>query len=112
MTATNKGVFCATPYSLFSIDATDYSINRYSKINGLHETGIQTIQWDPGTEKLIIVYNNSNIDILAGNKIFNINAIKQKDIAGDKQVYNIFCYQGKAYLSTGLGIVVVDENKY
>ena len=112
VTATNKGVFCATPYSLFSVDATDNSINRYSKINGLHETGIQTIQWDPGTEKLIIVYNNSNIDILAGNKFFNINAIKQKDIAGDKQVYNIFCYQGKAYLSTGLGIVVVDENKY
>jgi ligand-binding sensor domain-containing protein len=112
VTATKKGIFCATPYSLFSIDAADNSINRYSKINGLHETGIQNIQWDAGTDKLIIVYNNSNVDILAGNKIFNIDAIKQKDIPGDKQVNNIFCYEGNAYLSSGLGIIVIDENKY
>jgi ligand-binding sensor domain-containing protein len=112
VTASKTGIFCATPYSLFSVDASDNSINRYSKVNRLHETGVQTIQWDATTEKLIVAYNNSNIDILAGSKTYNIDAIKQKDITGDKTIYNIFCYQNKAYLSSGIGIIVIDEQKY
>lgn len=112
VTQSKNGIFCATPYSLFSVDITDNNIDRYSKINGLHEVGVQTILWDAGTEKLIVAYTNSNIDILSGNKVYNIDAIKQKELSADKTIYNIFCYQGKAYLSTGLGIIVLDENKY
>jgi len=112
VTPSGEGVFCATPYALFSVDITDNSIQRYSKINGLHETGIQTIQWDSAAHKLIVAYNNSNIDILQNGRIYNIDAIKQKAISADKTIYNIFCYNGFAYCSSGLGIIVVDENKY
>ncbi|HSC39063.1 MAG TPA: hypothetical protein VLD19_14370, partial [Chitinophagaceae bacterium] len=106
------GVFCATPYALFSADPADNSIDRYSRMNGLSETGIQTIAWDAQFGKLVIAYTNSNIDVLEGNKITNINAILQKDVPGDKTVYNIFCNGGYAYLSDGLGIIVADESKY
>jgi ligand-binding sensor domain-containing protein len=112
VTPSATGVFCATPYALFSVDVADNSIERYSKINGLHETGIQTIQWDATAGKLVVAYTNSNIDILQGNSIYNIDAIKQKDIPADKTIYSIFCYQGMAYCCSGLGIIVVDENKY
>ena len=112
VTAAKNGIFCATPYSLFSVDMADNSIDRYSKINGLHEVGVQTILWDAGAEKLIIAYTNSNIDILSGNKVYNIDAIKQKELNADKTIYNIFCSQGKAYLCSGLGIIVLDEDKY
>src|SRR4051812_25572576 len=77
--ASTEGVFAATPYSLFSVITADNSINRFSKMNGLHETGVQAIQWDPQTQQLVVAYTNSNIDILAGNKIHNIDAIKNKD---------------------------------
>jgi ligand-binding sensor domain-containing protein len=112
VTQSKTGVFCATPYALFSVDVTDNSIERFSKINGLHETGIQAIQWDATAEKLVVAYNNSNIDVLQGSKIYNIDAIKQKDIPADKTIYNIYCYQGIAYCCSGLGIIVIDENKY
>ncbi|MEP6746445.1 MAG: two-component regulator propeller domain-containing protein [Bacteroidota bacterium] len=112
VTQSKTGVFCATPYALFSVDVTDNSIERFSKINGLHETGIQAIQWDANAQKLIVAYANSNIDILQGSKIYNIDAIKQKDIPADKTIYNIYCYQGFAYCCSGLGIIVIDENKY
>lgn len=112
VTPSNTGVYCATPYALFSVDITDNSIERYSKINGLHETGVQTIQWDAQAGKLVVAYNNSNIDILTGGKIYNIDAIKQKDIPGDKTIYSIFCYQDMAYCCSGLGIITIDENKY
>ena len=112
VTPSKTGVYCATPWSLFNVDLTDNSIERYSKINGLHETGIQTIQWDDALQKLIVAYSNSNIDILEGSHVFNIDAIKQKTIAGDKTIYRIFCSQGLAYCCSGHGIIVLDENKY
>ena len=110
--ATPSGIFCATPYALFRVDVADNSIDRFSKFNGLHETGVQTMAWDDLQNKLIIAYTNSNIDVLEGNTITNINAILQKDIPGDKTVYNIFCNGGYAYLCDGLGIIVLNENKY
>ena len=110
--AAKDAVFCATPYSLFSVDVADNSIERFSKITGLHETGIQCMQWDAVAEKLIVAYYNSNIDILKEGKIYNIDAIKQKNIVGDKTIYTIFCYQDMAYLCSGLGIIAIDENKY
>jgi len=112
VTPSKDGVFCATPYALFTVDITDNSIERYSKINGLHETGIQTIQWDSAAEKLVVAYTNSNIDILQGSNIYNIADIKQKTIPADKTIYAIFCYQNFAYCCSGLGIIVIDETKY
>ncbi len=107
-----SAVYCSTPYSLFSVDIADNSIERFNKINGLHEVGVQTIYWDDDTQKLIVAYTNSNIDILSGGKILNIDAIKQKETVGDKTVYSIFGRGGNAYLSTGIGIIVIDETKY
>lgn len=107
-----EGVYCATPYALFSVDIADNTIERFSKINGLHETGVQCMQWDPSAEKLVLAYTNSNIDILAGGKVFNIDAIRQKDITADKTIYSVFCYQNIAFCCSGLGIIAIDEDKY
>ena len=112
VTPATSGVFCATPYALFSVDPADNSIERFSKINGLHETGIQCMQWDAQGQKLVVAYSNSNIDVLAGGAVFNIDAVKLKDIAADKTIYNIFCYQNIAYCCSGLGIIALDETKY
>ncbi len=113
LTTTSNGLlYCATPYAIFSVDIKDNTIERFSKINGLHEVGVQTIQTDTAGDKLIIAYTNSNIDIIAGNKIYNIPDIKLKEISADKTINNIYSYNGLAYLSTGLGIIVLDENKY
>jgi hypothetical protein len=110
--ATKEGIICATPYALFTVDAVDNTIERLSKVNGLNEVGISYMHYDDIADKTIIAYTNSNVDVLAGNKIFNIDAIKLKDIAGDKTIFNIFSYQDKAYLSSGLGVIVIDTKKY
>ncbi len=105
-------IFCATPYSLFTINLSTNEIERFSKVNGLSETGISAMQADAQSGKLLIAYTNSNLDVLDKNRITNINAVKLKNVAGDKTVYSIFFYQNKAYLSTGLGIIVVDITRY
>lgn len=108
---TSEYIWAATPYSIFSVDISENSIERRSKISGLSETGISTIAVGKG-EQLIVAYTNSNIDILEDGDVININAIKNSTIPGDKYIYNIFVRNELAYLSTGIGIVVIDLERH
>lgn len=110
--SSNSIVFCATPYSLFTVDLEDNSIRRYSKVSGLSETGISTIAYDNIAERLVIAYSNSNIDLLTQSGVINIPDIKRDNIAGDKTIYNIYPYNKYYYLSSGLGVFVVDGDKH
>lgn len=104
-------LYAATPYSLFTV-AGDNSIERYSRVNGLAETGISTIAADASTQKLLVAYQNSNIDILYRNDIINVPDIWRDNIAGDKTIYHTYPLNGIFYLSTGLGIILIDGSRY
>lgn len=110
--ATNKKIFAATPFSLFSIDKNSSEIQRISKVSGLSETGISRIAYDAETEKLFIAYNNSNIDVLVNGSIKNIPALKRATVSGDIRIFQIYPQGSVAYLATGLGIVLLDAEKY
>jgi hypothetical protein len=112
LTSGNEKIYCATPYSLFTINIADHSSERLNRVTGLSETGISAIQYDNVNNKLFIAYGNSNIDIIYRNDIINIPDIKRATIAGDKTIYNIYPLQKNYYLSTGLGVVVIDGEKY
>ena len=105
-------IYCATPYSLFTVDLTDNSIERLSKITGLTETGLSAISYDELTHKLFIAYSNSDIDIVYRNDIFNIPDLKRETTSGDKSIYNIYLLGKDYYLSTGLGVIIVDGDRY
>jgi hypothetical protein len=104
-------LYCATATNLFSVDA-DNDIERYSKTNGLNDIGTQCIGWDAATQQLVIAYANSNVDVLKNDNIKNVGDIKRSTISGNKTIYNVFCKDGFAYLSTGLGIIVINLSKY
>ena len=110
--AGNGKLYCATPYSLFSIDIAANSIERMSRITGLNETGVSAISYDAVNEKLLIAYHNSNIDIVYRNDIFNVPDIKKDNITGDKTIYDVFSFNKKFYLSSGLGVIVIDADRY
>ena len=88
------------------------SVERLSRVTGLSETGISAIKYDVANSKLFIAYTNSNIDIIYRNDIYNIPDIKRDNIIGDKTIYNIYPLQKNYYLSTGLGIIVIDGDRY
>jgi hypothetical protein len=112
VTYTNDKIWAVTPYSLFSVAPADNSIERWSKTNGLAETGISAIAAEPAGNRIVIGYNNSNIDVLVDDKVVNINALKNAGIAGDKSIQSIFINQQLAYVATGIGIVVINLDKY
>jgi len=104
-------VYCATPYSLFYYNKTDYSINRLSKVNGLSDIGVSDISFNEDAGVMVVAYTNTNIDLIDGNTIINIPDIKRKEILGNKTINRIMNLGEYAYLSCGFGIVVVDLNR-
>ncbi len=111
LAAGNNRIFCATPYSLFSVTYNDAQIERFSRVTGLSETGVSTICMNETKDKLLVAYNNSNLDILYKDRVYNIPDIKRDNIPGDKTVYRVYALQKNFYLATGLGVIVVDADK-
>ena len=111
VTAGEGKVYCATPYSLFSVNTADNTVERFSRVTGLNETGISAIRYDEAAKKLFIAYSNSNIDIIYRNDIYNVPDIKRDNIIGDKTIYNIYPLAKDFYLSTGLGVIVIDGER-
>ncbi|MGZ5190683.1 MAG: PorZ beta-propeller-like domain-containing protein, partial [Flavisolibacter sp.] len=110
--ASENKIYTATPYSLFSVDIISKEIKRISKISGLNETGISTISFDKVSKKLYIAYKNSNIDVLDEKGLYNIPELKRENISGDKSINQIYTDNNRTYLSTGLGIIVLDADKF
>ena len=104
-------IYAATNDAVFSIDANQ-EISRYHKVNGLSDIGVQQIAWDEQNSQLIIAYKNSNIDFLKGSVTKNLSDIQRSTISGNKTINSIYASMGTAYLSTGLGIVLINLNKY
>jgi hypothetical protein len=111
VTASAKKIYTATPYNIYSVDVSTKEVERYSTINGLSETGISTIKYDLVTNKLYIGYTNSNIDIIDLKRINNIPGLKRQTISGDKTIYHFFADGDVCYVSTGLGVLVLNSVK-
>ena len=110
--ASAEKIYSATPFSLFTVDLNNHSIERLSRVTGLSETGISCIEYDAANQKLVVAYSNSNIDIIYRADIFNIPDLKRDNTIGDKTIYAIYPLAGNYYLSTGLGVIVIDGTRY
>jgi hypothetical protein len=60
----------------------------------------------------VVAYTNSNIDILIdGKDMYNIPDIKNKISSSSKSINSIYFIKGEAYLSSDIGISVIDIDK-
>lgn len=101
-------IYASTGSSLIIYNKTFNELRKAGKIQGLSEAGISTIAWSSEYKVLVIVYQSTNIDFLSGNNVFNIPDIKNKYIAGRKEIYKVRTLGRYAYLAGSFGIVVLD----
>lgn len=101
-------IFCATPYAVFAYNPQDGSTTRISKANFLSDVGITAMAYDPHTRKVVVGYENGNVDLITVNSGSNIPDIRLSSLIGDKGIYDIYPYEDRIYLGTGFGIVVLD----
>lgn len=105
-------LFVMASNGLYQYNLSDQSIYTYDKTNGLSDTHITHIKWSSAAKRLIVVYQNSNIDLVEidGN-VINISDLYLKVITGDKTVRSIRIDGIYAYLICGFGIIKVNMER-
>lgn len=105
-------IFVRASNGLYNYNLNDHSITTYDKINTLSDTYISHIAWNQQVKRLIIVYQNSNIDLMDLNEdVTNISSFYSKSMTESKTVNNIYIHKQYAYLTTAFGIVKVNMER-
>ena len=94
---------------IYSYNPSDQQIITYDKTTSLSDCGIAHIAWCQTAKRLVIVYNDYNIDLLAPNgNVINMTDYMNALMTADKTVNRIDVAGRYAYLSTNFGIVQID----
>jgi len=102
VTQSETQIYYASPFSIFTIDKVDNSVDFISKVDGLSDVGVDKINYNQASETLVIAYTNSNLDLVKPDGIINLNDIQvNTSIIGDRTIYNILFEDNAAFLSTG-----------
>lgn len=110
ITSDGKKVFCGTTAGYFIYNTEDNSIETKSKVDGLSEVSIKKIKYIPSNKKLLIVYDNGNIDLIHQNKITTIPFIKESGQVSGKNANDIYVKDHIAYIAFDFGIIVFDTD--
>jgi hypothetical protein len=103
----DDNIYAATNNSVMIVDKSDATKEKWSKLNGLSEVGIQTMHSDR-KGRLLIAYTNSNIDIIENYKVYNIRDILNKQLTGSKTIHRITTFGDFAYFACDFGVVIID----
>lgn len=105
-------VYVSNGTSLAKYNTQDNSVEKFSKYDGLSDVGIQLLRKNPYNNKLLVVYNNTNIDVInMDGSIINFSDIKRKSIQGKKYINEVYFNDKMAYLACGFGIIAFDTDK-
>lgn len=104
-------VYAVSNGALFSVDKQDGSLEFYSKLSGLNDASVSDVVYSSDNDCLIIIYENSNIDIMRSGGITNVPDLYNKQLGTSKAINDVFVYADLAYLSCDFGLMVVNLAK-
>lgn len=108
----NGKIYASNYNGLIKISEDDFSTERLNKINGLNDVGVRLLRTNTNNNKLLVIYDNANIDVINTNdEVKNYSDIKLKVINGKKIINEVFFKDQFAYLAAGIGIIVFDTEK-
>ncbi len=110
---TSHKVYYVSGKSFFSYDKETDEVEVYSKDNVLNDIEVRNIYYNYDKEYVVVVYENSNIDILyEDGKVFNIPDIKNVILTMSKGINDVKFYGDRIYLATDFGIVILNDEKH
>ncbi len=96
----NGKIYACNYSSILIYDESDKSTEKINKINGLSDVGIKILRTNPNNNRMMVVYENSNIDIITNEKdVSNYSDLFRKNFSGKKNVNEILFVGKYAYLS-------------
>lgn len=103
-------IFVQASNNLYVYNQNDQSIHTFSKMDYLSDCSIQHIAYNKATKRLLILYNNANMDLMniSNYDVQNLSDYYSASTTGDKTVNDIYMYGKYAYMSNGFGIIKVN----
>lgn len=108
----NQLILAATSNGYFQFDPQKNEIITRSKSTGLSDVQISVFSKQPTGNKIIIGYENGNIDVVGTDQVRNLPEILLSKITTNKKIFSVTWKDQLAYVSTNFGIVVLDPYKY
>ena len=106
--AMGKIIYTVANGDLFSYNTEDTEVRTDDNLGVLNDVDIVDIGYSQEAKKIILIYSNSNIDLLdANDNVQNLSALKDKSLFG-KEISGMCIYGSMAYLSTGFGFIEID----
>ena len=104
-----KTIYVLASGGLYRYDRSDQSLTTYDKISGLSDCGIAHIGWSQKAKRLVIVYDDYNVDLLSPNgDAVNMTDYQDYSTTDTKTVNGVDVNGSMAYLSTAFGIVALN----
>lgn len=104
-------LIAASSFGYFTYDPVGKLYDVHTKARGLSAVNLKHLAKDPFSEKMMIVYENANIDLVDGDQIRNIPDVLLSKIQGDKTINHILWAGTDALLSSNLGIIAVNTQR-
>jgi len=104
-------LYVADETAFYRYDVSARTTQTLSRRDGLSDVGVVALAYDSASAQLVVAYRNGNLDLLGGpdgGRVRNVTDLLRKSGIGAKTVFEIQIYNGLAYLSTSLGVVVLD----
>lgn len=108
-------VYCASYNGLFFVNTQNGAIKTLSKADGLSNTGISAMGYQPAAKLLMLAYRNGAIDFTYLNEESEPDQTETWDLLNetqglpaDKAIRRIVFKGNLAYIATGFGVLVLD----
>ncbi len=97
--------------NLLCYDTEDTSVKTYDCLNDINDTHISHIAYSTEAKRLILLYENGNIDIMdLDDNVWNIASLKSSALSG-KDINGVEIDGITAYVCTGFGFLTVDMDE-
>jgi hypothetical protein len=110
--------FCASYNGFLSYHPDQDSTVIYSKINGLHDTGVSSMAYHPARQLLLLAYRSGNLDLMyldeqaAPRQIIEWPLLRDAPgLPANRRAQAVVFRDNLAYLATAFGVVVLDPEQ-
>lgn len=106
-------IYALMESKLMAYDTEDESITTFDWTKQLNDVAIDFIRYNAEAQRIIIIYDNGNIDLLSTQDdadVINLPQLKNSTLQ-NKGVNNVQVSGSKAYVCTGFGIIVIDMSQ-
>lgn len=106
-------VYFMSGNNLFSYDKSSNEIESYNAGNYLSDSNIKNIYYNYLKNYLLVIYENSNIDLIYSDKrVVNIPDLKNTIMMSSKSINDVFFDTNRIYVATDFGLMIINDEKY